>query len=114
MCEQIEGRRRPKIVRGRRSNGNGTTNAVECELCAPLAIDEERFDHDPWIAGSPSGVIDIRSGMMRKHVRNDYLTKTLATDPFDECPMWLEFVEFVARGDAELVAYLQRLTGYER
>ena len=77
-----------------------------------LAAAIEQWDADPWLLNAPSCVIDLRTGRSRPHRAEDYLTKITAVAPGTACPLFLEFLERIAGGDAELVAYLQRALGY--
>ena len=56
-----------------------------------LAADAEQWDRDPWLLNTPDGTIDLRSGGMREHRRDDYCTKLTAVAPAEGCPRWLEF-----------------------
>ena len=56
--------------------------------------------------------MDLRTGKMRQHRAEDYLTKTTAVAPGGECPMWLGFLQRITSNDLELQAYLQRMAGY--
>ena len=72
----------------------------------------EHWDADPWLLNTPGGVIDLRTGALRAHQRADRMTKVTTATPKGPCPVWLAFLHEVTGGDAELVAYLQRMVGY--
>lgn len=90
-------------------------SAIEAKLRALLAIDESIFDARPWLSNMTEGTMDLKYKgaplVMRKHDRNDYLTRMTGASPFGECPLWLEFIDQVTVGDKALAAYLQRLFG---
>lgn len=89
--------------------------AVEAQARGRLSIDEGLFDINPWLLNTPDGTFDLKvSGglAMRRHDRLDYLTKLTRVSPGGECPQWLEFLDAVTVGDADLQSYLQRLFGY--
>jgi putative DNA primase/helicase len=77
-----------------------------------LAATIDQWDSDPWLLNTPGGVVDLRTGRMRKHQRQDYLTKLTAVAPGRECPVWRAHLLRIFNGDAEMVAYLQRVFGY--
>lgn len=79
-----------------------------------LAATVGQWDTDPWTSNTPSGVIDLRTGKVRPHCATDYITKSTAVAPDNKCaiPTWLAFLNRVTGGDAELVAFLQRMCGY--
>ena len=59
-------------------------------------------------------MIDLRTGEIRPHRVTDYMTKITAVAPDRNCPtpIWLAFLETVTGGDTELIAFLQRMSGY--
>ena len=70
------------------------------------------WDADIWLLNTPGGVVDLRTGDMRAPLRADRMTKIATATPKGPCPVWLAFLHDVTGGDAELVAYLQRVVGY--
>ena len=77
-----------------------------------LAATIDQWDADLWLLNTPDGVIDLRTGEVRQHRREDYLTKMAAVSPGGNCPVWREHLLRVMNSDAETVAYLQRVFGY--
>ncbi|SFB02895.1 putative DNA primase/helicase [Collimonas sp. OK607] len=72
----------------------------------------EHWDADVWLLNTPSGVVDLRSGVIRTHNRADRMTKVCTALPQGHCPTWRGFLSDVTGGDAELMVYLQRMVGY--
>ena len=74
----------------------------------------DQWDADPWLLNTPGGVVDLRTGKMRPQKPDDYITKITGIAPAASCPIpaWLAFLNRVHGGDAELMAFMQRLTGY--
>src|SRR5262249_545212 len=77
-----------------------------------LAATVDQWDTDLWLLNTPEGVIDLRTGNMREHRPEDYITKVTAVAPGGECPLWLQFLDTITASDQELQAYLQRALGY--
>ena len=79
-----------------------------------LAATVDQWDLDPWLLNTPGGVVDLRTGKMREHDADDYMTKmtAVAPDASRPTPLWLKFLERVTDGDAELQEYLARVAGY--
>ncbi len=79
-----------------------------------LAADIDQWDTDPWLLNTPAGVVDLRTGAMRPHRVEDYLTKLCAVGPDPSCPtpLWSRFLARVTGGDATLAAFLRRAFGY--
>jgi putative DNA primase/helicase len=85
------------------------------ELAKPdLAITPDAFDRDPWLLNCFNGTLELRSGRLREHRREDYITKLCPTphQPEAKCPTWLTFLDSIFGGDTDLADYVQRLCGY--
>lgn len=70
------------------------------------------FDADPWELNTPGGVVDLRTGKLRRQRATDLFTKVAYVAPGGDCPRWRAFLLEIMQGDAEAVAYLQRWAGY--
>lgn len=72
------------------------------------------MDCNPWLFGCANGTIDLRTGELRPHRKEDLLTKVspVAYDPKAKCPTWLAFLDTIQAGDQELIGCLQRGVGY--
>lgn len=84
---------------------------AETEL--PIAAEASWFDRDPWLLNVRNGTIDLRTGEIRPHAREDLLTKCAPVE-YDAaacCDRFVRFLEEV-QPDADQRAYLQRLAGY--
>jgi len=79
-----------------------------------LAATTDQWDRDPWLLNTPGGVVDLRTGKRRSHQPPDYMTKITAVASDCKCPTptWVAFLDRVTGGDAELIAFLQRMAGY--
>jgi putative DNA primase/helicase len=79
---------------------------------ARLIVGMPDWDVDEWLLNTPSGTIDLRTGLMRAHARSDLITKVAAVAPGGECSRWLQFLDEVTGNDPELVGFLRRVSGY--
>ncbi|MDV4177307.1 phage/plasmid primase, P4 family [Rhizobium brockwellii] len=72
------------------------------------------FDRDPWSLNTPSGVIDLRTGIVRKATPEDRFTQMTAVAPSaeEDCPTWLRFLHTTTGGDSAMISYLKRVVGY--
>lgn len=81
----------------------------------PLVPGErDEFDNHKYLLNIENGIINLKTGKLQPHDRDLNLTK-MANVIFDEnakCPTWLTFLDQIFKGDAELIEYMQRLTGY--
>jgi putative DNA primase/helicase len=77
------------------------------------AAHPEQFDKDTFLLCVRNGVIDLRSGQLRDHRREDYMTRAIDADykPGTPCPRWLAFLERVQPSPC-VRAFLQRWLGY--
>jgi putative DNA primase/helicase len=97
-----------------------------------IAITPEQLDANPWLLNCANGTVDLQTGTLHPHRREDLCTKRLAVayDPQARCPQWEAFLWRImggpkpdeAGGDEalneraeraqRLIDYLQRATGY--
>jgi putative DNA primase/helicase len=77
----------------------------------PVTPDE--LDSDPWLLNVLNGTIDLRTGELREHRREDLITKLAPVeyDPNATAPTWEAFLKRVLPGE-ELRAFVQRAAGY--
>ena len=71
------------------------------------------LDRDPWLLNVENGTVDLRTGVLLPHRREDLITKLAPVehDPAAEAPTWKAFLERVMP-DAETRAFLQKMVGY--
>ena len=70
------------------------------------------WDANPWLLNTPDGTVDLRTGTLRPHRRDDRMTKITAVAPGGDCPRWRAFLERVFAGDHEYIAFMRRIVGY--
>jgi putative DNA primase/helicase len=101
--------------------GRMSGNASRITACIELAshrpnvrIEPDVLDADPWLFNAANGIVDLRTGELRAHRREDYCTKIagVAYDPAAECPRFAAFLTECMGDDLELVGYLLRWLGY--
>jgi putative DNA primase/helicase len=71
------------------------------------------FDTHPLLLNVKNGTIDLRTGELLPHRREDFLTKVVPIeyDPKAECPKFSKFLDETLPDDG-LVGYLSRFAGY--
>jgi putative DNA primase/helicase len=79
-----------------------------------VSISVNDLDANPWLVGTPDGVIDLRQGKPITPRREHLITKSVGAsfDPLAKCPTWERFIATVTGGDAELADFLQAAVGY--
>lgn len=114
--EAQEWRRKEMDLRARQM---GSSNRREAMLrlarhSTTVAVSLKNIDADPWLAGVKNGVIDLRTGRLKKASQNPIVTKAMGASfrPKAKCPRWTRFLNEIFREDQELVEFAQRLFGY--
>lgn len=77
-----------------------------------LAATVEQWDADPFLLNTPTGVVDLRTGRLRPHQPDDYMTKITAVGPGGDCPKFKAFLKRIMNEDDAMITYLQRVSGY--
>lgn len=79
-----------------------------------VTVEHDKLDADPWALNCANGTIDLRTGELRDHDAEDWITKlvNLEYDPDAKAPRFEKFLSEITAGDAQLAAFLQRWFGY--
>ncbi|NYI06089.1 phage/plasmid primase, P4 family [Allostreptomyces psammosilenae] len=87
---------------------------TELRSVPTVYVDAAEFDNRPHLLSFRNGTIDLRTGELRPHSKDDMLTYCLSVnyDASAQCPRWEAFLEEIMPGRPEMPAYLQRLIGY--
>jgi len=74
----------------------------------------EALDADPWKLNCTNGTVDLRTGQLLPHRKEDLITKIVNVDHDQtaECPRFLAYLRRVLANDEELINYVQRVLGY--
>ena len=81
----------------------------------PLSIQGDDMDRNPWLIACSTGVIDLRKGELRDGRPDDLVSKASPVEwrGLDaQRETWDRALLEIFSGDADLVAYVQRLFGY--
>ena len=72
------------------------------------------LDCDPFVLNVLNGTVDLRTGRLHPHRRENLLTKLapVSYSPLATCLLWLKFLDRIMDGNQELITYLQRVVGY--
>lgn len=87
-------------------------NLAQSEPGIPIKI--TGFDSDPWLLNVVNGTIDLKTGTLLPHCRDNLITKivNVSFDPDATCPLWERFLFEIMAGDVELIRHLQKAIGY--
>jgi putative DNA primase/helicase len=99
-----------------RSEGAGRLFAMArlAQSEAGIQVRPHELDADLWLFNVANGTIDLRTGDLRPHRREDLLTRVSAVEytPGARLQRWDDFLDAVTAGDGSLQAYVQRAAGY--
>lgn len=91
---------------------HAAVSLAESEL--PVIIRPDELDADPLLFCAENGTIDLRTGELREHRREDLLTKVCGAvyDPSARSELWDRVLERSTRHCKELAAFMRRAAGY--
>lgn len=77
-----------------------------------IQIEQRVLDADEFLLNLPSGTCDLRTGAVREHNAQDYITKQTAVDPSgDGMDVWEDALRTFFQGDTDLIRYVQEIVG---
>ncbi|MFA7175411.1 MAG: phage/plasmid primase, P4 family, partial [Kiritimatiellia bacterium] len=89
--------------------------AMEVAKARPkIAIAAAELDANPWQLNVLNGTIDLRTGTLHPHSRDDLITKLAPVEfhPGLKCKRWENFLQDATGNDNELIGFLQVIAGY--
>lgn len=102
-------------------HGTHTSSAPRLRAMLELAANQAEvsilardLDRDPWLLNCENGTLDLRSGGLRPHRREDLITRAVPV-AFDEkavCPIFDDFISRIMGGNEQLERFLRRAVGY--
>jgi len=81
---------------------------------AQIAANADDFDRDPMLLACNNCVLDLRTGFPKEADRMDLISASIPVD-FDSdanAPHWVDFLDQIMDGDAEMVEFMRRAVGY--
>jgi putative DNA primase/helicase len=101
------------ITAGKAAFAAGVERIAQTDRAVKVLTDQ--WDRDLWLAGTPDGTLDLRTGEVRESRREDYITRSLGVSPAPAGtphPIWTKYLDEATGGDKALQTALQRLIGY--
>jgi len=97
-----------------RSETAARCKAILCLSQPYLDKSPDEFDGDRFLLNVANGTLDLRTGTLREHRREDYITKIadIDYDPEAKSDLFGEFLAGILSGDAELIGFVKRAFGY--
>lgn len=108
--------RKKRISHAFHSESNRSLKAMvslaESEEDIPIMPSE--LDVDPYLLNVLNGTINLKTGELKPHRREDLITKIcpVSYDPHAQCPTWDLFLARIMDGNQDLITFLQKMAGY--
>jgi len=108
-----EDRRKALAKHATRSEGADKIRAMLELAKSEVPASPDEFDSVPWLLNTPNGTVDLQTGELREHRREDLLTKMAGADytPTAAAPTWAATLEH-ALPSQELQRFFKKLAGY--
>ena len=114
---------RAAAAQGKKSDGftlksGGFMETVErlARSDSRLSITADQWDADPWVAGTPDGLLDLKTCKLLPSDPSRLISKMLGAVPdmsaTPYCPVWENFLDDVTGGSADFKRGLQQIAGY--
>ena len=83
------------------------------EVKPGIPVLPEQLLGDPWLFNCLNGTLDLRTGQLRPHRREDLITQIchLEYDPDAKCPLWDSTLEKFLGGNQGLIDYFRAIMG---
>lgn len=103
------------------ANGKRAATLEWAKRLDGVCVSPGDLDTNPWLLNCRNGTLDLLTGILRDHDRDDLITRIapVAYVPGAPCPVWLKCLETWLPGDAELDgdasaarSFMQRAFGY--
>jgi putative DNA primase/helicase len=103
---------RVRYVASRLSFAHGVERFAQADPI--FAVTADYWDRDPWLLGTPGGIVNLHTGHVRSGDPADGITRRAAVAPADtaQCPLWLRFLAEATGADAPLIRFLRQWCGY--
>jgi putative DNA primase/helicase len=113
LSEQEARKRRANWATRSESERGLSAMISEARNLAGVSVDVKALDSDPWLLNVGNGTINLKSGQLQQHRREDMITKIVPVefDPDATCPHWDAFLERVIP-DKDVRDFVQRAIGY--
>lgn len=79
-----------------------------------LSITPNQLDANPWLLNTPTGTVNLQTGLLFPHEPANYITKITgaAYDIDAKCPAFNAFLSRIFRQHLDLIAYVRKVFGY--
>lgn len=79
-----------------------------------VIVRKDQLDADRWVINCQNGTLDLKTGRLHPHCRDDLLTRIAGVPYIEdaECPLWEGFLDKIMMGREDMVGFIQRAMGY--
>jgi putative DNA primase/helicase len=79
-----------------------------------IPISTASFDADPFLLNCLNGTINLQTGQLQEHRREDFCTKLVRVhyEPTATCPLFEAVLDRIMGGNTQLTSFMQRAVGY--
>jgi putative DNA primase/helicase len=104
------------VDHARKSESAGRIRAMVslAENMPGVSVAVNALDANPWLLNCLNGTIDLRTGELREHRREDLITKLAPVDyaPSATCPVFDRFLGRIMGDNLALIYFVQKAIGY--
>jgi len=95
-------------------NAGKLKNMIELVRTHVRTVHKSEFNNQRMLLNLREGAVDLRTGTICPHDRNDLLTKcqNISWNPIAESKRWQQFLSEVFEGNQEVIDFIQRAVGY--
>jgi len=88
--------------------------AMLTEAQHAVEVHNADFDNNPYLISTLNGTINLVTGELLPHDRDDMISKLAASEYTDKCdtPRWTNFLHEIFDGDRDLIRFVQKAVGY--
>lgn len=86
--------------------------AASCEK--NISISPQIFDQNKWLLNLRNGTLDLQSGELQEHKRENFITKIIDINynPAADCPTWKDFLSKIFDNNQEIIKFVKKAIGY--
>lgn len=96
------------------SRSNRSKKNIEDELKHNASILPSEFDRDDMLLNTANGYLDLSSGELRDHDKEEMFSKVTNSEYTDTATpdTWISFLNDIFNSDKEIIRYIQKAIGY--
>lgn len=109
-----EERRKALAKHALKSEADARIMAMLHQAQSELPVSIDSFDSKPLAFNCANGIIDLRTGVLHQHARDEMHTKfsPVTYDPEATAPKWEAFLNRIFAADESLIRFVQKAVGY--